>query len=59
MDSNKIISYLESHPLLKPASIEKLIGIPSGTIRMDKSRDIPKKYIWPITFVLKKYGLRK
>jgi hypothetical protein len=40
----EIKEFLKSHPLINPYSVEKALGIPTGTIRLNSDRKIPEKY---------------
>jgi hypothetical protein len=53
-----IKQFLITHPLLSPHSIEKLLQIPSGTIRLSTNRPIPEKYLKSITDLLTQYGFK-
>jgi hypothetical protein len=39
-----IKEFLRENPLIRPSSIEKALGIPHGTIRLNNERGIPEKY---------------
>jgi len=40
----EIKEFFRSNPLIKPSAIEKALGIPHGTIRLNVERKIPEKY---------------
>jgi hypothetical protein len=48
--------FLRKHPLISPSSIERILEIPVGTIRLSGSRPIPDKYDALIRLLLSDYG---
>jgi hypothetical protein len=40
----EIKEFLKSHPFINAYSVEKALGIPVGTIRVNSERPIPEKY---------------
>lgn len=52
-----IKQFLANHPHISINSIERELGIPSGTVRLTSQRAIPMKYIEPIKKVLYDYGM--
>ncbi len=58
MNSEKIMSFLDSHELISVHALEIKIGMAQSTIGQTKhGRKIPKKFITPICEVLKDYGM--
>jgi hypothetical protein len=53
---NNIKEWLKDHQLITANSIEKLLNIPTGTIRINDKRAIPEKYIKQIESILVDYG---
>jgi hypothetical protein len=58
MNSDHIITFLKSHPLISQRAIETQVGMPQATLRhsMAGRRNIPKKYIPDLCEILKEYG---
>jgi hypothetical protein len=52
----EIKEFLKSHPLINPYSVEKALGIPTGTIRLNSDRKIPEKYQQLIIESLQNYN---
>lgn len=50
--------FIQSHRLISWNAVEKLIGAPTGTIRIDGSRRIPEKYKQAIMDIIKEYGYK-
>jgi len=48
--------FLLKHPLISPSSIERVLEIPTGTIRLSNPRPIPVKYDALIRMLLSDYG---
>ena len=51
-----IKEFLKSRPLISPLSIERVLNIPNGTIRLTNDRPIPDKYKDQIISLLSIYG---
>lgn len=59
MNSEKIIAFLNIHPLISINALEKQIGMTQSTIGQVKyGRKIPKKFIVPCCELLKDYGMK-
>lgn len=64
MTSQKLITWLNAHPLISVNKLEELAGCPKGTIRQalkpinGVDRSIPEKWILSIVKELKKYGFK-
>jgi len=51
-----IKEFLINHSLISASSIERVLNIPKGTIRLNDSRSIPDKHKANIINLLKDYG---
>lgn len=51
-----IIEFINSHPLINWGGVEKIIGAPKGTIRVNSNRSIPAKYMPLIMSIITDYG---
>lgn len=54
----EIKQWFREHPMLNVYSVEKELGLPIGTIRINSDRGIPVKYLHQIEECLKPYGYR-
>jgi hypothetical protein len=59
-NSNHIITWLQSHPLIKIGPLEELADMPPDTIRqaMKGRQHVPDKYIPGLIRILKPYGYK-
>jgi uncharacterized protein YlzI (FlbEa/FlbD family) len=55
----EIKRFFMENPLIRPSSIEKALGIPHGTIRLNSGRKIPEKYEAMIIESLERYSAIK
>lgn len=55
----EIKEFFRSNPLIKPSAIEKALGIPHGTIRLNTERKIPARYEAMIIESLSRYDAVK
>ena len=51
-----IKEFLKRNPLISVSGLEKQLSIPSGTVRVNSNKRIPKKYVMPIIVALCPYG---
>lgn len=50
--------FIRTHPLISANGVEKLLRMPTGTLRINSSRPIPVKRRKLIEIVLKEYGYK-
>lgn len=59
-ESNALIEFLKTHPLISLNALEKKLNIPQSTlskaVKGHKSRSIPIGYWYKLSFELKEYG---
>lgn len=59
MNTEKIMSFLDSHDLISMRALEIRVGMPISTLNQTRhGRKIPKKFIEPLCEVLKDYGMK-
>lgn len=51
-----ITEFINSHPMINWGGVEKMIGAPKGTIRVNSNRSIPAKYEPLIMCIIGAYG---